>query len=225
MVYGDIESIVDIHDVFVSYETASGKVMALRGVDLKIGVGDRVIVSGPSGSGKTTLLKLILGEVKPVAGRVKVFGLDPSMEENLSRIRSQIGYCSQEGYLINKLTVMENIDLYLNGRGIDLSSDEIMHLANTLNIDNVLDKLPTQLSGGELKRAELLMILLDKPKLLLLDEPTAMLDTENVERVISLLKEFDGLSMAIATHDRRLYSVGNRLVELVGGEVVRIENI
>lgn len=188
-------------------------------------IGDRVIVSGPSGSGKTTLFKLILGEFKPVAGGLTVFGLDPSLEGNLSRIRSQIGYCSKEGHLIQKLTVMENIDLYLNGRGIDLSSDEIMHLANTLNIDNILDKLPTQLSGGELKRAELLMIPLDKPKLLLLDEPTAMLDTENVERVISLLKEFDGLSMAIATHDRRLYSVGNRLVELVDGGIVRIDNI
>lgn len=218
-----IDHLVILDDVFVAYETVSGKIMALRGVDLIIDFGDTIVINGPSGSGKTTLLKLIMGAIKPVSGKVLVFGLDPFVGDNVYKIRRNIGYCSQEGLFIKQLTIRENIKLYLHGRNKRISKDEIKNLASRLGITKVLDKFPYQLSGGELKRAELLMILVDKPKLLLLDEPTAMLDAENVDRVIEVLNEFKEQSaMIIATHDTRLSKIGDKLIELVGGRIIKI---
>jgi len=219
-----IESrVVDLKDVFVAYETTSGKVMALRGINFCVKEGETIVINGPSGSGKTTLLKLILGLVKPISGKVYVFGMNPFIEDNARKIRREIAYCSQEGLFIKQLTIYENVELYLCGRNKKVPKTKINNLAKQLDINNVLDKFPDQLSGGELKRAELLMVLINKPKLLLLDEPTAMLDAENVERIINVLRQYlKSATTVIATHDIRLNDLGHKIINLVGGRITDV---
>ncbi len=214
------DPVVRFEDVFVKYETSTGGVMALRGVSFDVPSGDSLLLMGPSGSGKTTILETILGIVRPIHGEVTVFGIKPEDEKSVINIRRRTGYLSQEGMMINELTVMENVILYCQGRGRKVEKGRIFELAKRLNIDSVLKKRPDQLSGGEVRRAELLMVLSDEPELLLLDEPTSMLDPENSERVLSILSEFRRSStMIITSHDPRLESISDRVLMIYGGQL------
>jgi len=213
-------TVVEFKDVFVKYETYTGGVLALRGVTFSLGESEAILIMGPSGSGKTTILKAILGLVQPIHGTVKVFGLEPKDEKRALAIRRRIGYLTQEGRMINELTVWENIIFYAKGRGRSLNESLVRELAEELNIKTILDKHPDQLSGGELKRAELLMVLSDDPGLLLLDEPTSMLDAENSEAVVNVLSALKGrVPMIITSHDPRLQKITNKTLEIIGGEL------
>ncbi|EEB73334.1 ATP-binding cassette domain-containing protein [Thermococcus sp. AM4] len=212
--------VVEFEDVFVKYETYTGGVLALRGVTFSLDKSEAILIMGPSGSGKTTILKAILGLVQPMHGTVKVFGIEPKDEKRALEVRRKIGYLTQEGRMINELTVWENIVFYAKGRGRGLDDGRIRELAGELNIETILDKRPGQLSGGELKRAELLMVLSDDPDLLLLDEPTSMLDAENSEAVVSVLSALKGrVPMIITSHDPRLQKISNKTLEIIGGEL------
>ncbi len=210
--------VVEFGDVFVKYETYTGSVLALRGVTFSLGKGETILVMGPSGSGKTTILRVILGLVQPVHGTVKVFGMEPRDKKTGLEIRRRVGYLTQEGKMINELTVWENIMFYAGGRGRRVDEERVRELARELNVEAVLNKHPNHLSGGELKRAELVMVLSDEPELLLLDEPTSMLDAENSEVVIDLLSTFKGrVPMIVTSHDPRLFEISDRVLEVVGG--------
>ncbi|MDV3103684.1 ATP-binding cassette domain-containing protein [Thermococcus waiotapuensis] len=216
--------VVEFEDVFVKYETYTGSVLALRGITFSLGEGETILVVGPSGSGKTTLLRVILGLVQPMHGTVRVFGMEPRDGKTGLEIRRRIGYLTQEGKMIPELTVWENIIFYAKGRGRKVDENRVRELARELNVEAVLNKHPNQLSGGELKRAELLMVLSDEPELLLLDEPTSMLDAENSKVVIDLLSTFKGsVPMIVTSHDPRLVEVSNRILEVTGGVVRKPE--
>ncbi|NJF25963.1 ATP-binding cassette domain-containing protein [Thermococcus sp. Bubb.Bath] len=213
-------AIVEFDDVFVKYETYTGGVLALRGVTFTLGEKEAVVLMGPSGSGKTTVLKAILGLVQPMHGFVRVFGVEPKDEKEALSVRRRLGYLTQEGTMINELTVWENTVFYAQGRGKKLDEKKVRELAEKLNIGEILDKHPNQLSGGELKRAELLMVLSDGPELLLLDEPTSMLDAENSMIIVELLSELKGkVPMLITSHDPRLRGISDRVLAIVGGEL------
>jgi len=214
--------VVEFEDVFVKYETYTGGVLGLRGVTFSLNDREALLIMGPSGSGKTTILKAILGLVQPIHGSVRVFGVQPADEKRALEVRRRIGYLTQEGTMIKELTVWENILFYAKGRGRKLDESLVRELAEELNIKTILDKHPDQLSGGELKRAELLMVLSDNPDLLLLDEPTSMLDAENSEVVINILSQLkDNTPMIITSHDPRLQKITNKTLEIIGGELVR----
>ncbi|WP_456365032.1 ATP-binding cassette domain-containing protein [Thermococcus sp.] len=213
--------VVEFEDVFVKYETYTGGVLALRGVTFSLGEKETVLIMGPSGSGKTTILKAILGLVQPLHGSVRVFGMEPKDEKRALEVRRKIGYLTQEGTMIKELTVWENILFYAKGRGRSLDEESVRKLAERLNIGVVLDKHPDQLSGGELKRAELLMVLSDNPGLLLLDEPTSMLDAENSEVILELISRRRGsVPMVVTSHDPRLEKVSDRVLRVSGGKLV-----
>ncbi|WP_456365725.1 energy-coupling factor ABC transporter ATP-binding protein [Thermococcus sp.] len=212
--------VVEFEDVFVKYETYTGSVLALRGVTFSLGKGETILVMGPSGSGKTTILRVILGLVQPMHGTVRVFGMEPRDGKTGLEIRRRAGYLTQEGKMINELTVWENIMFYAEGRGRGVNEERVRELARELNVEAVLNKHPNHLSGGELKRAELVMVLSDEPELLLLDEPTSMLDAKNSEVVIDLLSTFKGrVPMIVTSHDPRLFEISDRVLEVVGGVV------
>lgn len=210
--------IVLFEDVFLSYTSEARRIMILRGLTFKLHERETLLISGPSGSGKTSILRLILGLLKPDAGTIRVFGLEPSDPSNSARIRRDIGYLTQEGLLIPQLTIRENIEFYLHGRG-RLSREalaRVEELAEKLDIKAVLDKYPKNVSGGEARRAELLLALSDSPKLLLLDEPTAMLDPESAELVIKVLSEEKRhRAIVIATHDPRLNPISDKILNLL----------
>ncbi|ASJ01057.1 ATP-binding cassette domain-containing protein [Thermococcus gorgonarius] len=213
--------VVEFEDVFVKYETYTGGVLALRGVTFSLGEKEALLIMGPSGSGKTTILKAILGLVQPLHGSVRVFGTEPNDEKRALEVRRKIGYLTQEGTMIKELTVWENALFYARGRRKSLDEESVRKLAERLNIGTVLDKHPNQLSGGELKRAELLMVLSDNPELLLLDEPTSMLDAENAETVVEILNEIKGrIPMIITSHDPKLVELSDQTLKIVGGNLV-----
>jgi len=215
-----VDSIVVFEDVFVKYETSTGGVMALRGVSFTVPKGGSLLFMGPSGSGKTTILETILGIVRPMHGEVRVFGLKPEDEKSIMRVRRRTGYLTQDGMMINELTIMENVLFYCQGRERTVSKDKILELARKLNIESILNKRPDQVSGGEVRRAELLMVLADEPELLLLDEPTSMLDPENSDRVLKVLSEFkDSTTMIITSHDPRLTSISENILNIYGGQL------
>ena len=202
--------VVEFEDVFIKYETHTGSVMAIRGLTFNLREGESLLLMGPSGSGKTTVLKAILGLIEPVHGTIKVFGEDPYNGDPI-KIRRKIGYLSQEGWMIPELTIRENAEFYCTGRGRKFNEERFNELASALNVASVLNKRPPELSGGELRRAELLMILSDEPKLLLLDEPTAMLDRENAQRVLEVLKKMLGkVTMVVTSHDPLLRQLASK---------------
>ena len=214
--------VVEFEDVFVRYETYTGAVLALRGVTFSLEKSEAILIMGPSGSGKTTILKAILGLVQPMHGSVKVFGIEPKNEKSRLEVRRRIGYLTQEGRMIRELTVWENVLFYAKGRGRSIDEGRVGALARKLNIEAVLNKRPDQLSGGELKRAELLMVLSDGPGLLLLDEPTSMLDAENSEAVIKVLSKFKGKTpMIITSHDPKLLEIAHKTLKIEGGSLIR----
>ncbi len=214
-----MDAVVVFKDVFLSYEGASGeRIMVLRGVSFDAVEGDTILVEGPSGSGKTSLLKLVLGLLRPDAGTIRVFSKDPADMESAKRIRKMIGYQAQEPFLVPQLTIEENIKLYLSLRGANIydGMKNALRLADELGIRSLLNKRPPNLSGGEARRAELILALSDSPPLLVLDEPTAMLDHQSAHRVIELLKrELRGRTALIATHDPRVKSLTSKVVRLM----------
>lgn len=175
---------VEFDDVFVRYETYTGAVLVLREVTFSLEKSEAMLIMGPSGSGKTTILKTILGLVQPMHGSVKVFRIKPKNEKSRLEVRKRIGYLTQESRMIKELTVWKNIVFYVKGRERSIDEGKVRALARKLNIEAILNKRPNQLSGGELKRVELLMVLSDGPGLLLLDEPTSMPDAENSAAVM-----------------------------------------
>lgn len=211
--------IVVFRDVFLSFAGSAGaRYMVLRGVSFEASEGEVVLVTGPSGSGKTSLLKLVLGLLKPDAGIVRVFGEDPASPSGARLVRRRIGYQAQEPLLIPQLSVEENIRLYLSLRGASVVEglERAKRLAEELGIAPLLRKRPPRLSGGELRRAELVLALSDSPPLLLLDEPTAMLDHDSALAVIRLLeRELQGKTAIIATHDPRLRPLASRELPLM----------
>ena len=210
-----MESLVVVEDLFLSYPTAGGtRVMVLRGVTFRAGNRGLVALVGPSGSGKTSLIRVLLGLQEPDAGVARVLGRIPWREPE---VRASIGYMSQDGLLVPWLSVWDNIRLYLSGRGrsVDGRRPVILGLAGRLGIERVLDKKPGELSGGERRRAELLLALSDDNPLYILDEPTAMVDRETASAIAALIRELARERLVIAsTHDPLVYEAADLTVDL-----------
>ncbi len=216
--------VIVVEDVYVVFESVSGKVFALKGADLRVGQGDRVCITGPSGSGKTTFLNLIYGEIKPFSGHVHVLNKDLSTisDKELIELRSKMGFATQEGLFIDHLTVMENIYLKCvsNSNVSPDIVDRIILEAKELGIEKVLDRFPNEISVGEKKRAEIMLAIFDSPPIVLIDEPTAMLDSENVDKVLAYIeRKTESSTLIVTTHDPRVYNICNSIYKLVDGKL------
>jgi len=219
-----LDKVVVVEDVVKVYTVGDRGVTALRGVSLEVFNGELAIVMGPSGSGKTTLLNLIAGLDKPSSGSVYVFGRDVTRlgEGELNNLRlHRIGVVFQFLNLISRLTARENIELpmLVAGKPRDYIKRRIDELADKLGIRDKLDKMVEDLSGGEQQRVAIAAALANDPELLLADEPTAELDSENIKRVLTLFKELteNGKTVIVNTHDPRVAREGDRVFLLEDG--------
>ena len=216
--------VIVLDDVVKVYTVGESGVTALKGVSLEIFRGELAIIMGPSGSGKTTMLNLISGLDRPSAGRVYVLDREVSgMREgelNMFRLRN-VGVVFQFLNLIQRLTARENIELpmIVAGRDKRYIEERIRYLAERLDISDKLDKLVEDLSGGEQQRVAIAAALAYDPEIILADEPTAELDSENIVRVMNLFKEVvkDGKTVVVATHDPRVAREGDRVFLLEDG--------
>jgi len=180
--------------------------------DLTCAPKEELLVLGPSGVGKTTFLHLLCGFLKADEGEVEIDGkqLFQFSGEDLDHYRSNsIGIIFQDNYFIDSISVKENLFLTQTLAGNKKDEERILNFSKDLGIDTLLDKKPSKLSRGEQQRASIIRALLNKPKVLLADEPTSSLDDSNCSKVISMLKDAvqkTGAALIIVTHDSRLKS-------------------
>jgi putative ABC transport system ATP-binding protein len=213
----------------VSKEFRTGKAVihALREVNLTVEEGEMVAIVGPSGSGKSTLLGLLGGLDTPSAGRVEVDGTDITTlgENQLSDVRSaKIGFVFQSFNLIPTLTALENVALpaqFSRKRGIR-PTRRARELLNDLGLGERLKHRPAELSAGEQQRVAIARALINKPLLLLTDEPTGNLDTRTGAGVVRLLRGFNqqGQAIVMVTHDPKIASQADRILFLRDGRIV-----
>lgn len=194
---------------------------ALNGITLSMNEGEEYLIRGASGSGKSTLLYLLGGLDRPTEGKVVVNqkNLVELSDEELALYRNRyVGFVFQFHFLLSSMNCLDNI--LLPGRLGGIHSEEILNrakqLAEILNVEHCLDKFPYELSGGEQQRINIIRALSLKPKLLLCDEPTGNLDSENSQKVIQLLrslaKEFHA-TLVVVTHDPQIaQSFSNQLL-------------
>jgi putative ABC transport system ATP-binding protein len=203
------EDIVAVKSVVKVYRFGKVAYEALRGVTMSVDRGEVVCVVGPSGSGKTTLLNIIGGLDKPDTGTVTVEGTDITRlsEAELTRFRLfKVGYVFQLYNLIPTLTVLENVELpmYLAGVPKEARRKRALELLEIVGLEKHADKTPDILSGGEQQRVAIARALANSPAVVLMDEPTGALDTENTRKLMALVKKLNRelrQTFIIATHD------------------------
>ncbi len=220
-----------IHAAGISkiYHRGSEKITALDGVSLQIEKGDFVAFIGPSGSGKTTLLNILGCLDNPTAGKLaiggtSVFGEGPCLsEKDLTRIRRRhFGYIFQNFYLLPTLTVLENVTVPFSFYRKENALTDIPALLASLGIDQRMDHLPGQLSGGEMQRVAIARALVNRPEILLADEPTGNLDSKrsrDIGEVLRSLNRDQGITIIMVTHNTELAGLAARKIELKDGKI------
>lgn len=221
--------ILDVKNLSKIYGKGETRVRALDNVSFSVNKGEFVAIVGPSGSGKSTLLHILGGVDVATSGSVIINGEDISqLDETALAIfrRRQIGLIYQFYNLIPILTVEENLTLPLRLDGRKPDKRQIDTLVNTLGLQDRLGHLPNQLSGGQQQRVSIGRALVNNPALLLADEPTGNLDSENSKEIISLLRYFNkqfNQTVIIITHDERIALSCDRVIAIEDGKITRDE--
>ena len=204
---------------------------ALRGVNLTIGEEEFTTLVGPSGSGKTTLLQLIGCLDMPTSGKVFINNQDATLMNRNQRAdlrKGTIGFIFQFFALVPTLTAYENVELPLLLMGEKNHKGRVMELLEAVDLSDRAGHRPDQLSGGQQQRVAVARALASNPKLILADEPTANLDTENGEQVMEIMKKLNKetkTTFVFATHDPRVIKYANRVVTLQDGLIVKDEKV
>jgi len=215
--------LVKLENVSKNYD--KGRTTALNNINLDIKKGSSVSIIGPSGSGKSTLLNLIGALDIPDKGNIKINGQEISEIKDLNQFRREtIGFVFQLHNLIPNITSRENVDLPLYGTG--LSAKEMkkraLELLKSVGLDNMVDKKPNVLSGGERQRVAVARALVNKPSIILADEPTGSLDTENGKIILDLLKKHQtelGATLIIVTHDPQIAKQTEKTIKIIDGQI------
>lgn len=215
---------IELEGVEKIYIRGSEEVHALKGITMKIARGEFISIVGPSGSGKTTLLHILGCLDNPTKGIVKINDIETEnmTEPELVRIRRQkIGFVFQQFYLIPKLTVFDNVTLPLLFSRTKKEKQKIISLLELVGLQDKINRYPNQLSGGEMQRVAIARALVNNPEVILADEPTGNLDTENSEKIFELLKSLhlSGLSVIMVTHNLDLAMRADRAVKLKDGRI------
>ena len=205
--------IVDFHRVFMKYENGHS---VLKNIQFTLEKGSFHFVTGASGAGKTSLLRMMYLATKPTSGRLKIFGQDLSKvsSSKLPNFRRRIGVVFQDFRLLDHLSTFDNVALPL--RIIGMNEKEIKRrvceLLSWVGLENCMNELPTALSGGEKQRIAIARAVINKPDLLLADEPTGNVDDAMAARILHLFLELNrlGTTLVIATHNQALVRQFNK---------------
>ena len=219
-------AIIELKNVQKVYGTGAAQVVALKNINFKANLGEVVLIMGPSGAGKSTFLTIAGSLQKPTTGEVIVNG------QNIARISAkasdhlrltQLGFVLQAYNLVPFLKIREQFELVnkVKKRG-NISQEKLQELLKQLGINSLLDKYPSELSGGQQQRAAIARALYANPQILLADEPTASLDSENVAEVGQLFKKLAknyNKAVLLVTHDPRLKQYADHIYEMMDGEI------
>jgi len=215
---------VVLEDVTKTYRIGRGDINALDRVNMRVEKGEFVVINGPSGSGKTTLLMTIAAMLRPNSGTVCINGrnvYDMSIRARANFRAENIGFVFQLFYLVPYLNVVENIALARQSTGRNSVTDELERLVKQFGLEGRAFHKPSQLSAGEKQRTAVARALLNRPQLILADEPTGNLDVENATAVLGYLADFhrDGGTVIVVTHASGPEEFADRIIYLRDGGI------
>ncbi len=199
---------------------------ALRGVDFRIGQGEFVVITGPSGCGKTTLLQLLGALDAPSEGSLYYRGRSlPHLNDPAAYRAREIGIIFQAFHLLPTFTAVENVQLpmFETERPASQRSERAIELLKSVGLAHRLDHFPTKLSGGEKQRVAIARSLANSPTVLLADEPTGNLDSENAHHILDLiirLHREQNMTLVLVTHDPTIASRASRTIQMMDGRIV-----
>jgi lipoprotein-releasing system ATP-binding protein len=223
------EPVLEAKDLVRRLGTGAEAREVLRGVSFSLARGEFVALTGPSGSGKSTLLYLLGGLDRPDSGTVKVAGYPLSQldEEELARFRNRfIGFVYQFHFLLPEFSALDNVLMPLWARGEGRSREDkawALELLDQVGLAHKAGKIPRELSGGEQQRVAVARALVNRPAILLADEPTGNLDSKNAAAVYELFRKLhDSLQQTIlvVTHDPRWEAASDRVLQLLDGKII-----
>src|SRR3974377_1408351 len=221
------EGIIEIRELHKTYQMGRVDVPALRGVDLDVARGEFLSIVGPSGSGKSTLFHIIGGFTPPSSGEVSVDGRSLSEMTNADRTRLRkrtVAFVFQKFNLLPNLTARDNIAVARYIAGMNSNPDRAFaELLRSLGVEGRLDHKPNALSGGEQQRIAIARAIVNHPAILLADEPTGNLDTENSKAVLEVLSDLDprlGQTILMITHNPEAAAYGDHIVQMRDGKIV-----
>jgi ABC-type lipoprotein export system ATPase subunit len=217
-----MDTILELRDVQKHFRRPDGVVRAMEGVSLRIGAGEFVAVQGPSGSGKTTLLMAAGVLMQPDSGAVIIADEEPyklSAEQRASFRSTHIGFVFQQFHLVHYLNVLDNVLTAALASRADGAKERARELIERFGLASRVGHVPSELSTGERQRVALARALLNKPKLLLADEPTGNLDEENGRMVLDCLAGFakEGGAVLLVTHDPKAARFSHRALRMENG--------
>jgi putative ABC transport system ATP-binding protein len=223
--------IIEAIDLHKTYHIGKIEVPALRGISFSIEKGEFVSVVGPSGSGKSTLFYLLGGLTRADSGKVLIDGVDFATLSDSARTRmrkSKIGFVFQKFNLLPTLDARSNIDVAIDiaGKNGDRDPAFFSRIVGLLGLDKRLDHRPSELSGGEQQRVALARALINRPAIVLADEPTGNLDSKNSEIVLKMLRHSNqelGQTVLMITHNPEAATYGDRIIHMRDGEIVEPE--
>jgi putative ABC transport system ATP-binding protein len=222
----EAQPIISIRSLRKTYHAGEVDVHALRGVDLDVQSGEFVSIVGPSGSGKSTLFHIVGGLTPPTAGTVRIAGRDlfgMSDAERTELRKTTVGFVFQKYNLLPTLSARDNIEIARNiaNRNGPLSP-QFLDVLKLLGIESRLDHKPRALSGGEQQRVAIARAIVNQPAILLADEPTGNLDTQNSDAVLALLRGLNdrlGQTILMITHNPEAAGYGHRIVRMRDGHI------
>jgi putative ABC transport system ATP-binding protein len=222
---------VECRGVTKTYGKGDNQVVALRGVDISIGVGELLMLVGPSGCGKTTLISVIAGILDRDGGACRVFGhdyMEMSASERTKWRGTTIGFVFQAFNLLPTLTAAENVavPLLINGEKRSKALAKAKDVLARVGLGDRSKSLPSQLSGGQQQRVAIARSLVHEPRLIVCDEPTSALDHETGHRVMELFKEIavgDDRALVVVTHDQRIFEFADRIARMDDGHIESVQ--
>jgi putative ABC transport system ATP-binding protein len=224
-----MNAILKTENLRMVYRVGRVDVPALRGVDLEVGTGEFVAIMGPSGCGKSSLLHILGGLLKPTSGRVIVDGEDLASVSDAQRTdirRRKIGFVFQRFNLFPTLTADGNLRLaeHIHGNGRGQGNEQLRkEVLQLLRLENKMSHKPLELSGGEQQRVAIARAVINRPAIILADEPTGNLDSENSEIVLKMLQQLNRelrQTIVMITHNPEAAAVAGRIIEMRDGMIV-----
>ncbi|MDY0087360.1 MAG: ABC transporter ATP-binding protein [Coriobacteriia bacterium] len=221
-------NLLEVKEVSKTYGSANTQVTALDNVSFELGTGRMLAVLGPSGSGKTTLLSIIAGLLAPSSGEIRIKGSPVSLRSPRDAAmfrRKHVGIVFQEYHLMPYLTAADNLLLVprIAGRVTGVERKRADSLLAEFGLAERASHMPSMLSGGERQRVAIARALMNDPEIMLVDEPTAHLDTERGRQVVELVRSHirgRDMTCVMVTHDERMVDEADEVLRLVDGQIV-----
>ena len=218
--------ILKLENVYKTYTQGKLPVPVLKDICLTVEEGEYLAIMGPSGSGKTTLMNLLGCLDVPTSGLYELDGQDVSQlsDDELADIRNQsIGFVFQNFYLLPKMNALDNVALPLLYRGVPLAERREMaaEALKLVGLEDRMDFMPNQLSGGQSQRVAIARAMVGRPKLLLADEPTGALDTASGQQVMEIFRELNnqGITIIMITHEPEIAALADKTYHILDGEL------